>query len=39
MLHLSKPQSRAVLIHCSDPEKLVEDLVQAIQNRAVELGL
>src|SRR5918996_6512455 len=39
MLHLSKPQSRAVLIHCNDPEKLVEDLVQAIQNRAVELGL
>jgi uncharacterized protein (TIGR00725 family) len=39
MLHLSKPQNRAVLIHCKDPEKLVEDVFQAIQKRAVELGL
>jgi len=39
MLHLSKPQNRAVLIHCKDPEKLVDDVFQAIRERAVELGL
>jgi uncharacterized protein (TIGR00725 family) len=39
MLHLSKPHNRAVLIHCKDPEKLVEDVFQAIRERAVELGL
>jgi uncharacterized protein (TIGR00725 family) len=39
MLHLNKPKNRAVLIHCKDPERLVEDVFQAIRGRAVELGL
>lgn len=39
MLHLSKQHNRAVLIHCKDPEKLVEDVFQAIRERSVELGL
>ncbi|MCI0413578.1 hypothetical protein L0222_12365 [bacterium] len=39
MLHLNKPGNRAVLIHRKDPEKLVDDVFEAIRDRADELGL
>jgi len=39
MVHLNKPQNRAVLIHCNDPEELVDQVLDAIRQRKVELGL
>ena len=39
MLHLAKPQNQAVLIHCKTPRELVTDVLEAIRNRADELGL
>ena len=39
MVHLNKPDNRAVLINCKAPEELVSDVLDAIRGRAAELGL
>ncbi len=39
MIHLAKPNNRAVIIHADDPEKLVEQVYDAIRKRSGELGL
>ena len=39
IVHLAKPNSRAVLFHSNDPGSLVELVVNAVRGRSVELGL
>jgi uncharacterized protein (TIGR00725 family) len=38
MLHLAKPNSQAILICEKDPERLVDQVIHAIQSKAHELG-
>jgi len=39
MAHLAKPMNRAVLIYHHNPQALVNEVMNAIRNRAAELGL
>jgi uncharacterized protein (TIGR00725 family) len=39
MLHLAKPANRAVLIYETNPENLVEKIIDAVRSRSHEFGL
>lgn len=39
IVHLAKPDNRAILIHCGEPISLVEQVLQEVRHRSTDLGL